>query len=68
MSNDDRDNKNAGRDKRRSVVKGITIAGTGVTLSHWTKPVVESIVLPAHAQTSLRLFAETPTFVIPTQP
>lgn len=37
---------------RRNVVKGITIGAGGITLSQWTKPVVETIVLPAHAQTT----------------
>jgi len=52
MSESDDNNKDR-RDKRRSIVKGITITGTGVTLSHWSKPVVESVILPTHAQTSI---------------
>lgn len=39
--------------RRRGVVKGGVALGIGgVTLSQWSKPVVETVVLPAHAQTS----------------
>ena len=40
---------------RRQVLKIITIGGVATTLllpSKWTKPIVESIVVPAHAQAS----------------
>lgn len=37
---------------RRDVVKGVALGLGGMTLSQWSKPVVETIVLPAHAQTS----------------
>lgn len=44
--------------KRRDAIKK-TIAAGGVTVvaSTWTKPLIESIVLPAHAQTSSSLIA-----------
>lgn len=37
---------------RRGAVKGVALGLGGLTLTHWSKPVVETIVLPAHAQTS----------------
>ena len=49
----DSNDKDKKSEQRRNVVKGITIVGTGVTLSKWSKPVVESVLLPAHAQTSV---------------
>jgi len=39
--------------KRRKALKALAIASGGLTLSHWTKPAVKSVVLPAHAQTSI---------------
>lgn len=47
--------------KRRDAIKK-TIAAGGVTMmaSTWSRPVVESIVLPAHAQTSGGLIAVIP--------
>lgn len=48
----------AGRESgRRSAVKKIVLTSGIVTSTqlsdlYWTKPVVESVVLPAHAQTS----------------
>lgn len=66
MKKDDERNKTrTTADQRRSVIKGITVAGTGLTLGHWSKPVVESIVLPAHAQTSI-IFTASTTFSIGT--
>lgn len=45
--------KQAQDQRRRGVVKGGVALGIGgVTLSQWSKPVVETVVLPAHAQTS----------------
>ena len=38
--------------RRRGVVKGVALGLGGVTLSQWSKPVVETVILPAHAQTS----------------
>jgi hypothetical protein len=44
---------NHAKDKtRRGVVKGVALGVGGLTLTHWSKPVVENVVLPAHAQTS----------------
>ena len=37
---------------RRNVVKGIAVGAGSVTISQWSKPVVETVVLPAHAQTT----------------
>lgn len=34
------------------MVKGVALGLGGVTLSHWSKPVVQAVALPAHAQTS----------------
>lgn len=39
-------------DKRRKLVKGAALGVGGITLTHWSRPVVESVVLPAHAQTT----------------
>lgn len=38
--------------RRRGVVKGVALGFGGVTLTQWSKPVVETVILPAHAQTS----------------
>ena len=37
---------------RRDVVKGIAVGVGGVSVSQWSKPIVETVVLPAHAQTT----------------
>ncbi len=37
---------------RRNIVKGIAVGAGSVTISQWSKPVVETVVLPAHAQTT----------------
>lgn len=37
---------------RRRVLKKVVIGGSAVTVSHWTRPVVESVILPLHARTS----------------
>lgn len=37
---------------RRGIVKGVALGVGGLTLTHWSKPVVQNVVLPAHAQTS----------------
>ena len=39
-------------DKRRKLVKGAALGVGGITLTHWSRPVVESVVLPVHAQTT----------------
>lgn len=38
--------------KRRRVLKGVALGGGAVTVSHWSKPVVHAVILPAHAETS----------------
>lgn len=45
--------KNSGVD-RRAVLKGLTIGGAALTADKWSRPIVEAITLPAHAQTSIR--------------
>ena len=40
------------KNSRRDIVKGIALGVGGVSVSQWSKPVVETIVLPAHAQTT----------------
>jgi hypothetical protein len=40
------------RTGRRGVVKGLAVGVGGVTLSHWSEPIVKAVALPAHAQTS----------------
>jgi len=42
---------------RRQALKAITVAGGGIVATKWSKPVVQSVVMPAHAQTSLVLMA-----------
>ncbi|MGA8261978.1 MAG: hypothetical protein WB783_17330 [Arenicellales bacterium] len=45
--------KEASRDTRRKVLKtGGFVVSTGAILDKWAKPVVESVLLPAHAQSS----------------
>jgi hypothetical protein len=41
-----------GSEARRGVVKGMALGLGGITLTQWSKPVVESVILPAHAQTT----------------
>lgn len=44
------------KDKRRELLKALTLGGGAVTVANlpanWTKPVVNSVMLPAHAQTT----------------
>ncbi len=42
---------------RRDLIKTITIGGSALTITKWHKPIVESVVLPAHAQASLLMAA-----------
>ena len=48
---------------RRKVLLGLTggIAGASQLPSKWTKPVIDSVILPAHAQTSATTAAPTTT-------
>ena len=41
-------------EKRRSVVKGVALGVGGLSISQWSKPMVETVVLPAHAVTTGR--------------
>lgn len=56
--NDSKRGKSANSDQekqdkaRRGVVKGVALGLGGLTLTHWSKPMVQTVVLPAHAQTS----------------
>lgn len=49
-----RDNEQTKRKERRSVLKGVAVGGVlaGSQVDRWVKPVVQSVVLPAHAQMS----------------
>ncbi|MFT5112273.1 MAG: excinuclease UvrABC helicase subunit UvrB [Parasphingorhabdus sp.] len=49
---------------RRKILKGVTIAGSTFTLSNWTKPIVESVALPAHAQTTANALIATANFTV----
>ena len=42
----------SGNGVRRDVVKGMALGLGGLTLTQWSRPVVESVILPAHAQTT----------------
>ncbi len=37
---------------RRKVLSGLVLGGAALTSGHWSKPVINAVVLPAHAQTS----------------
>lgn len=37
---------------RRQALKAITAISGGIVATKWTKPVVDSVMLPAHAKTS----------------
>jgi hypothetical protein len=50
MLAEDRNEALAGR--RDALKRTITVGGVSIALAGWTKPVVESVVLPAHAQTT----------------
>ena len=39
-------------DSRRKTIKALSTIGTAGAIGLWTKPIVRSVVLPAHAQTS----------------
>ena len=56
---------------RREVVKSVTLVVGGVVTAlalpaKWTKPIVESIIVPAHAATSAATTAATTTTAAPT--
>lgn len=46
------DQRGRANDTRRRFVKGAALGAGGMTLSQWTRPIVEKVVLPAHAQTT----------------
>jgi hypothetical protein len=39
-------------EKRRRLLKGTVATGAIITADKWTKPVVDQVILPAHAQSS----------------
>lgn len=38
--------------RRRKAMNVVTQAGIGLAVASWSKPIVQSVVMPAHAQTS----------------
>ncbi|GMR06351.1 MAG: hypothetical protein BMS9Abin25_0940 [Gammaproteobacteria bacterium] len=50
---------------RRKALKAIAAVSGGVAVTKWVKPVVESVVLPAHAQATGTIFSMT---CVPTPP
>ena len=44
---------------RRDVIKGVTIGGTAFAVTKWSKPVMDAVILPAHAATSPGAFMTT---------
>ena len=44
--------KKTGEPGRRRLIRALGVGGTGVVISRWVKPVVDSVVLPLHAQAS----------------
>ncbi|HED12748.1 MAG TPA: hypothetical protein ENI62_03705 [Gammaproteobacteria bacterium] len=56
----DREQRQSRRRSLRALLAGSgIIAGAGATLPKWQKPVIDSIILPSHAQTSTKLPAAT---------
>lgn len=60
MPNNTNDDTPTGRNSRRRVLKTALMGGASITAfklapESWTRPVVEAVSLPAHAQTSLAL-------------
>ncbi|MFH1152184.1 MAG: hypothetical protein V1793_00055 [Pseudomonadota bacterium] len=46
---------------RKLLIGGGVVAGAGLLPDKWTKPVVDFVVVPAHAQTSGHIPTPTPT-------
>ena len=44
--------KKTGEPGRRRLIRALGVGGTGVVISRWVKPVVDSVVLPLHAEAS----------------
>jgi hypothetical protein len=44
-------------ENRRRALQGLVALGGIASVQHWAKPVVTSIVLPAHARSSLMLMS-----------
>lgn len=53
-SNDEAELKKSPKssDRRNVLKKSITIGGATIIASEWSRPIVETVILPAHAQTS----------------
>ena len=45
--------KDASMPRREVLKRSVVVGGVTVAVSEWAKPIVESVVLPAHAQTSV---------------
>jgi len=64
---DNRDSKDVEVEGRRNVLKGgVVVAGAAVAAAltlpkKWTRPLVEAVVVPAHAQTSPGAPTPSPT-------
>ena len=60
--NDDRRSRSADSTRRR-ILKGTGIAGAAAILlpTSWTKPVLQAVVVPAHAQTTPSVTTTTTT-------
>ncbi|MCI5137621.1 MAG: hypothetical protein D3922_04220 [Candidatus Electrothrix sp. AR1] len=59
--------------KRRKTIKKLVVgvgalAGYSVLPTEWTKPIIEQIVLPAHAQTSALVTGDSPLTAPPAPP
>lgn len=39
-------------DRRNAIKKTITLGGASIVATEWTRPIVETVILPAHALTS----------------
>ena len=40
---------------RREILRGVTIGGVLLSVDKWSRPVIESVSIPAHAQSSIGL-------------
>jgi hypothetical protein len=50
---------------RRNLIKGLTAAGGVAATGLWAKPIVNSVMLPVHAQISEEDFSADITSVLP---
>jgi hypothetical protein len=65
MARDKNNDPNVSPEKRKTVRRLLTgggiVTGAGLTGGPWKKPLVDSVVLPAHAQTSTAPGTPSPT-------